>query len=134
MYQEFEHKIQEDGSDSWIVSDYESDAKEVLINRCMVFTDPTDTILVEKQKYDKRLIDGMDAYLILIAEFRISGLTRDIIKALENQLESVRNEITNGQWITGLEKLEEISTSTELTQEIYDRLHLSLTTYINNNY
>ena len=122
------HKVQGDGSDTWFIY-YEDKIPE------MVTKDPnTLAIFNEKLKYYERTPDGLDAYLNIAAEFRLCGLSRDIRKSLENQLEAVRNELVNGQWVTSLEKLEECGITTELTQEIYDRLHLSLTTYISANY
>jgi len=41
MYKEFEYKLQGNGLDSWVVSEYEDDTKAVLINRYMVYEDPT---------------------------------------------------------------------------------------------
>ena len=100
----------------------------------MVYIDPTDPILIEKAKYDKRKSDGVDAYLMLMAEFRLIGQPRSVNKNIENQLQTVRDEITNGQWISALEEIEDINPSGDLTTEIYDRIHLSITTYIDNNY
>lgn len=38
---EYEYKQQGDGSDSWTVSEYADDSKKELINKYMVYEDPT---------------------------------------------------------------------------------------------
>lgn len=144
MFTEYTYKEQGDGSpefplkDSWAVKEWSGTfaGDGDLLSAVMVFEDPEDPILIEKAKYDIRRRGGIDAYLLLMAEFRLAEQPRNVNQFLEDQLEVVRNEITNGQWITALEKLEEITPvpSGDLTQEIYDRLHLSITTYIDNNY
>ena len=122
------YKEQGDGTDSWFIY-YDEKIPE------MVTKDPNSLeVFNEKLKYHQRKPDGIDAYLSIAAEFRLSPLSRDVRKSLETQLEAVRNELVNGQWITSLEKLEECTVIGNLTQEIYDRLHLSLTTYISANY
>lgn len=122
------HKVQGNGIDSWFIY-YEDKVPE------MVTIDPNSLdIFNEKLRYQQRKQDGIDTYLSIAAEFRLSGMPRDNRRSLENQLEAARNELVNGQWITALDKLEECGTTTELTQEIYDKFHLSLTVYITNNY
>ncbi len=121
-------KQQGDGTTSWTI-EYDDKVPEI------VFKYPsTVEVLNEKILYDKRKEDGINAYLMLAAEFRVSSNPREVVKLIEDKLELVRNEIINGQWITAREKLEEVAISAEFTQEIYDRLHLSLTTYITENY
>ena len=132
---EITHKEQGNGKDSWTITEWEDSTKDVMIDRKLVYANPgTAEVYTERLKYEQRKIDGVNAYLNIAAEFRLSPLSRDIRKNLESRLEAVRNELVNGQWITSLEKLEECTVTGNLTQEIYDRLHLSLTTYITNNY
>jgi hypothetical protein len=130
MIDRIDHKIQGDGTDSWWIYFTDPDRLPEL-----VFVDPgTAEIYAEKLKYEQRAKDGMGAYLKLMAEFRVANTPREVNRHLENELETVRNEVSNGQWISALEKLDDITPQGHLTQEIYDKIHLSLTTYIDNNY
>ena len=126
------HKVQSAGTpeqkDSWFIH-YADRVPE------LVFVDPnTLAIFNEKLKYNQRRTDGVGAYLMLASEFRLSGNLRATNKAIENKLRQVRDELINGQWISALEELETVNTSVHFTQELYDRFHLSLSTYITNNY
>lgn len=114
--------------DSWFIN-YDDKIPE------MVFDDPgTKEILNEKIKYERRQKDGVSAYLTIMAEFRLNETPRSVNKNLENKLRTVRDELINGQWITALEQLDEITPQGDLTDEIYDRIHLSIDTYIQNKF
>lgn len=52
MYKEFKHKKQGDGSDSWTVTEWETDKKKVLINKYMVYEDPTKEFTLDISKVD----------------------------------------------------------------------------------
>lgn len=135
MHFEITHKEQGDGSDSWTITEWEDESKEVMTNRFMVYEDPgTAEIYVENLKYEQRQKDGNHAYLMLMAEFRLNNTPRSVNKNLENKLKTVRDELVNGQWITALEQLDEITPQGDLTQVIYDRIHLSIDTYIQDKF
>lgn len=91
----------------------------------------------EFQKYIKRQQDGIEAYLLISAELRMAkfgGIISDAAhKIIEKTLEPVRAEVVLGQWVGGLQKLEEIG-STIIGQTMYDDLYNRITTYITNNY
>lgn len=92
---------------------------------------------VEFFKYLKRKQDGEIAYLKLSAEFRLAKLSGIISEQahsyLEELLTPVRNEVMFGQWKKGLEILENLGSS-QIGIQLYDRLHLQISTYINENY
>ena len=91
----------------------------------------------EYNLYLKRQSEGVRRYLNLAAEFRVKKLdgqiTDEFHKLIENTLKPVRDEFVNGQFITSIEKLEEIG-SDIITQSIYDQIHLSITEAINEFY
>ena len=137
MTKQITYKKQGDGLDSWIVRYY--DDNEVLINQELVYKNPNLTpIEEEKIKYDQRVLDGQDAYLMLMAELRITSkqynLHRDVNKFIEEKLELVKSQVINGQWISAREKLDLVIVEGYLTQELYDRIKLELDTYISENY
>jgi len=71
MYREFEYKKQGDGSDSWTVSEWSDETKKELINRYMVYEDPTNpppkvdmsnvdlTTMTDEQKEQLRIVLGL---------------------------------------------------------------------------
>lgn len=91
---------------------------------------------LETELYKKRQIDGGDAYAEISAEFRLAKLSGQITEAqhvaVETALIPVRNEVLAGQWISALTMLE--NTGVSVGVELYDRLHLQITNYINENY
>lgn len=91
----------------------------------------------EYQLYCKRQQDGVSAYLNISAEFRLAKLTgimtEEAHSAIEEILTPVRNEIMFGQWKKGLSILESIGIL-QIGSELYDRLHLQISNYINENY
>lgn len=52
MYKEFKYKKQGDNSDSWIVTEWEDDTKKVMLNKYMVYEDPTKDKLIDISKAD----------------------------------------------------------------------------------
>lgn len=96
------------------------------------------SIDVEYQRYVKRKTDGERAFLMLMSELRLYAIAnnqdRSVNRDIENRLEEVKSQVIEGQWISALEKLEEVEVAGALTQELYDRIHLALTTYIAENY
>jgi hypothetical protein len=91
----------------------------------------------EKQWYLKRKSDGENAYLKLSAEFRLAKLSGQISEAIHSYLEElltpVRNEVMFGQWKKGLSILEDLGFS-QIGEDLYNKLHLQITIYINENY
>lgn len=92
---------------------------------------------IEKQKYIKRTNDGIDAYAGISAEFRLAKLRGQMSEqtqhAIENLLIPIRNEVICGQWISGLQKLQELGIEA-IGANLYNRLHLQLSNYIKDNY
>lgn len=91
----------------------------------------------ETNKYLKRTQDGIEAYAKISAEFRLAKLSGQISEEAHHYIEEilipVRNEVLAGQWISGLQKLEALG-SAEIGQQLYDRLHLQISNYIDTNY
>lgn len=92
---------------------------------------------IEFQIYLKRKKDGEQAYLKISAEFRLAKLngviSEETHRFIENILKPVRNEVMFGQWKEALFILEEIGNS-QIGNELYNRLHLQISNYINENY
>lgn len=109
----------------------------ILVREFSVETE-TDNITEEKQKYDQRVLDGQNAYLMLMAELRLNSkhnnLPREVNKYIEEKLESVRIQVVSGQWISAREKLDLVVVEGYLTQELYDKIQLKIDTYILENY
>ena len=94
------------------------------------------TLKKESDSYINRMTDGKKMYAEISAEFRLAKLsgmiTEEQHEAIEDALIPVRNEVLAGQWISALQKLEEIGVS--VGSELYQRLHTQITNYINENY
>lgn len=92
--------------------------------------------LNEKELYLKRMQDGQIMYAEISAEFRLDKLSGIITEeqhgAIEDTLIPVRNEVLAGQWISALQKLENIGIS--IGAELYNRLHTQINNYILENY
>lgn len=92
--------------------------------------------LNEKELYLKRMQDGQIMYAEISAEFRLAKLSGILSEeqhgAIEDTLIPVRNEVLAGQWISALQKLENIGVS--IGAELYNRLHNQISNYISNNY
>ena len=90
----------------------------------------------ETEMYRKRQCDGVSAYAEISAEFRLAKLsgvlTEEQHGAIESVLIPVRNEVLAGQWISALQKLEEIGVV--IGVELYNRLHTQISNYIAENY
>jgi hypothetical protein len=88
-----------------------------------------DTIEKEYNLYLQRQEEGIKRYLKISAEFRIKKLNGDITEGFHNLIEDVlrpvRDEFVNGQFISSLEKLEEIGSS-QIGEQIYNDLHSSI--------
>lgn len=111
---------------------------EMVINREYEVETGIDDVSEEKLRYDQRVKDGQEAYLMLMAELRLKSkqenLPREINKFIEEKLEFVKSQVINGQWISAREKLDLVVVEGYLTQELYDRIQLKLDTYISENY
>jgi hypothetical protein len=90
----------------------------------------------ETQRYIQRTQDGINAYAEISAEFRLAKLsgilTEEQHGIIENILIPVRNEVLAGQWISAKLKLEGIGNV--IGDDLYNRLHTQISTYITNNY
>lgn len=91
---------------------------------------------IETEKYKKRTQDGINAYAEISAEFRLAKLAGIITEqqhgVIESMLIPVRNEVLAGQWISALQKLEEIGVV--IGTDLYNRLHTQISNYIAENY
>jgi len=94
-------------------------------------------LVKETEKYIQRSRDGQNYYAKLSAEFRlakVSGvITEQEYHEIEKLLIPTRNEVLAGQWISAKNELESLG-AVQIGQSLYDRLHLLLSTYINENY
>jgi hypothetical protein len=83
----------------------------------------------EQNKYLQRIEEGKNRFSKLAADFRIDKIdgviTHEFHRLLEGILKPVRDEFVNGQFISSLETLESIGSS-EITIEIYDNIHASI--------
>lgn len=91
----------------------------------------------EYEKYKQRQRDGVDAYMMISAEFRLMKLGGVISESehdmIEEILTPVRNEVIAGQWKKGLALLIEIG-SLSIGEDLYNRLYAQLDNYITENY
>jgi len=92
---------------------------------------------IETKKYIQRQQDGVEAYALISAEFRLAKLSGQINSAthttIEENLRPVRDEVLAGQWITALEKLSAIGILS-IGEAVYSKLHTQIETYIAENY
>lgn len=98
-----------------------------------------DSIINEALLYsNKRAIDGQKAFFELMAELRLNSIQnnypREVNKFIERKLKNVRDEVILGQWLSAKEYLDEVTVESYLTQQLWDRINLKLTTYIDENY
>ena len=111
---------------------------EMIMVRQYETDEDVDPILVEKLKYDQRVVDGPNAFLMLLSELvvfsRQNNLPREINRDIETRLEFVKSQVIDGQWISAREKLAEVVIGGYLTQELYDRIKNSIDDYILKNY
>ena len=93
--------------------------------------------LQEQNRYLQRIEAGKNRFSKLAADFRVDKLngviTHEFHRLLEDTLKPVRDEFVNGQFISSLEILESIGGS-EITIEIYDNIHASITEAIQEHY
>lgn len=90
----------------------------------------------EAELYKKRMEDAKSMYAEISAEFRLAKLSGIITEAqhgaIETALIPVRNEVLAGQWKSALMLLEGLGAS--IGTDLYNRLHLQISNYINENY
>lgn len=95
-------------------------------------------IRLESKKYKKRIADGVKMSRDLMSELRVNSsfnnLPRSVNKEIETKLEKVKTNIDRGWWVTAKEELDLVIPSGYLTQELWDRINLTITNYINDNY
>ncbi len=91
----------------------------------------------EIEKYKLRKSDGEKTFLEFAGEIRVKKLlgiiTEEEFVNLEQILFPVRTEITLGQWKSALINLEKID-PTLINQDVYDKIHSTITDYILKNY
>ena len=91
----------------------------------------------EFHRYQERVSKGLEKYLKLCGEFRMSRdrgeITQEFYQLLEDTLEPVRTELVNGQFITAQRKLTSIGSSI-IGRDVYIRFYDSLETDINELY
>jgi len=102
------------------------------------FDDGVSEIENEKINYIKRVVDGKDAFLNIVAELRLfsidNNLPREVNKEIEQKLKQVRNEVVLGQWKTAREELDLVIVEGYLNQAFFDRIKKKLDDYIEENY
>ena len=93
---------------------------------------------LEAEKYQQRIDDGIQMSINLMSELRVNSkvnnLPRQVNDYIEQKLEKVKTNIDRGWWVTALEELEQVTVESYFTQELYDRLYNTITTYIAENY
>lgn len=101
-------------------------------------TEDKNLIKIESKIYLKRISDGVKMSRDLMSELRVNSkvnaLPRAVNKYIEEKLERVKTNIDRGWWVTALEELESTTVESYFTQDLYDRIHLTLTEYIAENY
>jgi len=118
---------------------YFDEEKQVFTYQKLDIPPPTIEEMLEKetQKYLQRSQDGQNAYAKLSAEFRLAKvagiITEQEYHAIEKLLIPTRNEVLAGQWISAKNELESLGAE-QISQSLYDRLHLLISNYINENY
>lgn len=95
-------------------------------------------IKIESKLYLKRIADGRKMSRDLMSELRVNsktnGLPRSVNKAIETKLEKVKLNIDRGWWVTAKEELDLLTIDAYFTQELFDRINLTITNYIAANY
>lgn len=90
----------------------------------------------EFARYVQRKADGEAYHLRICAELRVvkqsGGLTQEQYDAIYAATSLTRNEIVNGQWLSGLNEFEKLSGV--LSPTLYNRIHGDITNYIQQNY
>lgn len=93
---------------------------------------------IEKNLYRKRVRDGKEMSMSLMAELRVmskvNNYPREVNRYIEDKLDKVKINIDRGWWVTALEELEATIPMSFYTQELYNRIHLTISTYIKENY
>ncbi len=93
---------------------------------------------IESDLYEKRILDGVEMSKDLMAELRINskenGYPRAVNKYIEDKLDKVKINIDRGWWVTALEELEATTVESYFSQDLYDRIHTTISGYITNNY
>jgi hypothetical protein len=88
--------------------------------------------------YENRQFDGMKSLNLLMAELRLNSVQnnypREVNKSIETAFEGVINSIQLGWWVTAKEKCELVPVAGYVTQQLWDRIYLTITQYIAANY
>lgn len=95
-------------------------------------------IKAETRLYTKRIKDGRKLSKNLMSELRINSnknnLDRSVNAFIEQKLDKVKINIDRGWWVTALEELNSTTVELYFTQDLKDRIHLTITNYIAGNY
>jgi len=95
-------------------------------------------IKIESKLYIKRITDGRKMSRDLMSELRVNSkgknLPRVVNKSIEQKLEKVKLNIDRGWWVTAKEELDLLTIDAYFTQDLFDRINLTITTYISENY
>lgn len=101
-------------------------------------TEEDTAIRTEVRLYTKRIKDGRKLSKNLMSELRLNSkknqLPREVNAYIETKLDKVKLNIDRGWWVTALEELESTTVELYFTQDLYDRIHLTISTYISENY
>jgi len=128
-----------------LVNEYEMTANIELLNVINSrFENPlykVDENTVEYSRYVRRQSDGQSSLNSLMSELRNKGLenpdpelARTINRAIETAFKDVTQNILLGWWVTAKEKCELVPVGGYVTQELWDRIHNAITSYISENY
>ena len=129
--------VKEDGTTFENVNDCVNYIRDV-ISEPISTTPIQEQINLEKDLYKKRVRDGQDMSAALMAELRVmsiaNNLPREVNKFIEEKLERVKINVDRGWWITALEELEAQQPISFFTQDLYNRIHDTISNYIAENY
>lgn len=68
MYREITYKEQGDGSDSWVVTEWETDKKKVLIDKQMVYNMDVENWKLKSELHDRGLLTQVEGFLDALSE------------------------------------------------------------------
>lgn len=101
-------------------------------------TPENNAIKIESRIYIKRIADGRKMSRDLMSELRVNSkalnLPRAVNKEIETKLEKVKLNIDRGWWVTAKEELDLVVVDGFLTQDLFDKVNLTITNYIAANY
>lgn len=100
--------------------------------------EPTDAILIEAQKYEKRQLDGRNEVNNLMSELRLNSIAnsypREVNKSIEDAFAKVTSNILIGWWVSAQEECLLVPVGGYVSQELHDRIRTTIENYIAENY